>query len=216
MLATLAGNFSPGYAPTVMITSSPGFSTARRVSSKFTSTSSSLLASVTTGVPGATIAPDGSLILLVDINRLIVGESIERRPLMTAANAAPVGVVSSLSSGATLGSNRVLNPGMETAGSSPPLANWSAFGSGYTASTTTAHGGTRSLQCAAASAGEVHGGYQTIVLNQTTPKALKLSGEMIANGPLSALPQMENELAWLMLTNTGLESADSRKNFQKR
>ena len=38
--------------------------------------------------PGATIAPDGSLILLVDINRLIVGESIERRPLMTAANAA--------------------------------------------------------------------------------------------------------------------------------
>ncbi|HWR35563.1 MAG TPA: response regulator [Clostridia bacterium] len=40
--------------------------------------------------PGATIAPDGSLILLVDINRLIVGESIERRPLMTAANAARV------------------------------------------------------------------------------------------------------------------------------
>lgn len=40
--------------------------------------------------PGATIAPDGSLILLVDINRLIVGESIERRPLMTAANAARI------------------------------------------------------------------------------------------------------------------------------
>ncbi len=40
--------------------------------------------------PGATIAPDGSLILLVDLNRLIVGESIERRPLMTAANAARV------------------------------------------------------------------------------------------------------------------------------
>ena len=85
-------------------------------------------------------------------------------------------VFRSLSSGATLGSNRVLNPGMETAGSSPPLANWSAFGSGYTASTTTAHGGTRSLQCAAATASEIHGGYQTIVLNQTTPKALKLSG----------------------------------------
>jgi chemosensory pili system protein ChpA (sensor histidine kinase/response regulator) len=33
--------------------------------------------------PGATIAPDGSLILLVDLNRLIVGEAIERRPLMT-------------------------------------------------------------------------------------------------------------------------------------
>jgi chemotaxis protein histidine kinase CheA/CheY-like chemotaxis protein len=40
--------------------------------------------------PGATIAPDGSLILLVDLNRLIVGEAIERRPLMTAANAARI------------------------------------------------------------------------------------------------------------------------------
>jgi len=40
--------------------------------------------------PGATIAPDGSLILLIDVNRLIVGEAIEQRPLMTAANAARV------------------------------------------------------------------------------------------------------------------------------
>jgi chemosensory pili system protein ChpA (sensor histidine kinase/response regulator) len=40
--------------------------------------------------PGATIAPDGSLILLVDVNRLIAGESIERRPLMTSANAARI------------------------------------------------------------------------------------------------------------------------------
>ncbi|MGA2988892.1 MAG: Hpt domain-containing protein, partial [Candidatus Korobacteraceae bacterium] len=40
--------------------------------------------------PGATIAPDGGLILLVDLNRLIVGEAIERRPLMTAANAARI------------------------------------------------------------------------------------------------------------------------------
>ncbi len=38
--------------------------------------------------PGATIAPDGSLILMVDVNRLIAGEAIERRPLMTSANAA--------------------------------------------------------------------------------------------------------------------------------
>ena len=37
--------------------------------------------------PGATIAPDGSLILLVDISRLIMGESIERRPLTTVMNA---------------------------------------------------------------------------------------------------------------------------------
>jgi chemosensory pili system protein ChpA (sensor histidine kinase/response regulator) len=40
--------------------------------------------------PGATIAPDGSLILLVDVNRLIMGESIERRPLTTAMNAARI------------------------------------------------------------------------------------------------------------------------------
>ena len=40
--------------------------------------------------PGATIAPDGSLILLVDLNRLVAGESIERRPLMTSATAARI------------------------------------------------------------------------------------------------------------------------------
>ena len=85
-------------------------------------------------------------------------------------------VFRSLASGATLGPNRVGNPGMETTSTTPPLAVWSTFGSGYTASTTTAHAGTRSLQCTAATATEVHGGGQTIVLNQTTPKALKLSG----------------------------------------
>jgi chemosensory pili system protein ChpA (sensor histidine kinase/response regulator) len=38
--------------------------------------------------PGATIAPDGSLILLIDVNRLVVGESAEHRPLsMTTAAA---------------------------------------------------------------------------------------------------------------------------------
>ncbi len=47
-------------------------------------------------------------------------------------------------------------------------------------------------------------------------KALKLSGEMSANGPLSVLPQMENELAWLILTNMGLEQAFSREKFQER
>ena len=38
--------------------------------------------------PGATIAPDGSLILLIDVNRLVVGESAEHRPLMMASAAA--------------------------------------------------------------------------------------------------------------------------------
>jgi Flp pilus assembly protein TadD len=47
-------------------------------------------------------------------------------------------------------------------------------------------------------------------------KALKLSGEMVANGPLSALPQMENELAWLILTNNRLGKSSSREKFQDR
>ncbi|MCX6923265.1 MAG: hypothetical protein NT154_08665, partial [Verrucomicrobia bacterium] len=65
---------------------------------------------------------------------------------------------------------------METTGSGLPLANWSVYGLGYTASTANAHSGARSLQCAATTAADVHGGNQTLVLNQTTPKALKLSG----------------------------------------
>jgi chemosensory pili system protein ChpA (sensor histidine kinase/response regulator) len=40
--------------------------------------------------PGATIAPDGSLILLIDVNRLVAGEAIERRPLMTSSGVARV------------------------------------------------------------------------------------------------------------------------------
>ncbi len=47
-------------------------------------------------------------------------------------------------------------------------------------------------------------------------KGIKLSGEMVANGPLSALPQMENELAWLILRNNGLEKNLSREKFQER
>ncbi len=80
------------------------------------------------------------------------------------------------SANASLGANTVVNPGMETASSSPPLANWNLYGLGYTASTATAHGGTSSLQCSSTKATDVHGAIQTIVLNQTTPKTLKLSG----------------------------------------
>jgi hypothetical protein len=85
-------------------------------------------------------------------------------------------VFRSLSHGVTTDTNTVVNPGMETVGSSQPLAVWSAYGSGYTASTTTAHTGIRSLQCTTATATDVHGAYQTINLNQSTPRALKLSG----------------------------------------
>ncbi len=40
--------------------------------------------------PGATIAPDGSLILMIDVNRLVAGESIEHRPLMASSGVARV------------------------------------------------------------------------------------------------------------------------------
>ncbi len=55
-----------------------------------------------------------------------------------------------------------------------------------------------------------------IALRVLDLKTLKLSGEMTANGPLSAMPQMENELAWMLLTNVGLERAGSRADFHKR
>jgi len=39
---------------------------------------------------------------------------------------------------------------------------------------------------------------------------------MVANGPITALPQMENELAWLILRNNNLATAYSREKFQAR
>jgi Flp pilus assembly protein TadD len=47
-------------------------------------------------------------------------------------------------------------------------------------------------------------------------KNLKLSGEITANGPLSAMPQMENELAWLILSNTELQKGVTREDFSRR
>jgi chemosensory pili system protein ChpA (sensor histidine kinase/response regulator) len=40
--------------------------------------------------PGATIAPDGSLILLVDVNRLVAGDAVEHRPLAALGTAARI------------------------------------------------------------------------------------------------------------------------------
>jgi tetratricopeptide (TPR) repeat protein len=45
-------------------------------------------------------------------------------------------------------------------------------------------------------------------------KTMKLSSDIIANGPVVALAQMENELAWLVLSNTGLATSFSRKKLQ--
>ncbi|MGC1617065.1 MAG: response regulator [Candidatus Acidiferrum sp.] len=40
--------------------------------------------------PGTTIAPDGSLILLIDLNRMVANEPSERRPLQASASAARI------------------------------------------------------------------------------------------------------------------------------
>jgi tetratricopeptide (TPR) repeat protein len=47
-------------------------------------------------------------------------------------------------------------------------------------------------------------------------KNMKLSGEITANGPLSAMPQMENELGWLILSNAGVQKGVSREYFGMR
>ncbi len=47
-------------------------------------------------------------------------------------------------------------------------------------------------------------------------KLLKLGGEIVSNGPLAALPQMENELAWLILSDSSLDKGLSRDQFRAR
>jgi Flp pilus assembly protein TadD len=47
-------------------------------------------------------------------------------------------------------------------------------------------------------------------------KSLKLSGEMTINGPLSTLPQLENDLAWTILANISLGEVSSKDKFRER
>ena len=47
-------------------------------------------------------------------------------------------------------------------------------------------------------------------------KSMKLSGEITADGPVSALPQLENELSWLILSDGGLNGALTRADFKAR
>jgi len=47
-------------------------------------------------------------------------------------------------------------------------------------------------------------------------KSLKLGGEIAANGPLAALSQMENELAWIILDHAKLNHNISREQFKER
>jgi tetratricopeptide (TPR) repeat protein len=47
-------------------------------------------------------------------------------------------------------------------------------------------------------------------------KSLKLSGEFVANGPVSALPQLENELAWVILLESVPSLSLTRESFRAR
>lgn len=47
-------------------------------------------------------------------------------------------------------------------------------------------------------------------------KSLRVSGPIVATGPESALPQIENELAWVILSNNGRNGALSRDSFRAR
>ncbi|MGD0307655.1 MAG: tetratricopeptide repeat protein [Acidobacteriota bacterium] len=47
-------------------------------------------------------------------------------------------------------------------------------------------------------------------------KSLKLGGEHVANGPVAALPQLENELAWVLLSETYPDLKLSREEFRAR
>ncbi len=63
--------------------------------------------------------------------------------------------------------------------------------------------------------GGVEEGLQ-ISVNIYDVKAMKLSGDIVAHGPLGALPQVENELAWQILTYNRLEQLTLREEFTKR
>jgi Tfp pilus assembly protein PilF len=47
-------------------------------------------------------------------------------------------------------------------------------------------------------------------------KSMKLSGPIVANGSASALAQLENELAWVILSDGGRNGAISRESFRAR
>ncbi len=55
-----------------------------------------------------------------------------------------------------------------------------------------------------------------IALRILDVKATRLGGELSANGPLDALPEIENELAWLILGETGVDRSVGRETFSAR
>jgi Tfp pilus assembly protein PilF len=55
-----------------------------------------------------------------------------------------------------------------------------------------------------------------IVLRVLNLRTMRTSGEKVANGPLSALPQIENDLAWEILCDAGVQGALNRESFRPR
>lgn len=55
-----------------------------------------------------------------------------------------------------------------------------------------------------------------ISIQSLNVRTLRLSGEISANGSLATLPEMENELAWLILSNSGYGKGISRERFRGR
>jgi Flp pilus assembly protein TadD len=55
-----------------------------------------------------------------------------------------------------------------------------------------------------------------ISLKTLNLKTLRLSGDIVANGSVADLPQLENELAWMVLNNTGLAKTVTREKFQSK
>jgi Tfp pilus assembly protein PilF len=48
------------------------------------------------------------------------------------------------------------------------------------------------------------------------PVKVPFGGETAVGGPIGSLPQMENELAWMLLANAGLNKSQSREQFRER
>ncbi len=55
-----------------------------------------------------------------------------------------------------------------------------------------------------------------VILNAFDLRTMKLSGDVATDGPLAALADMENELAWNLLSNAGLSTGYSREKFKER
>ena len=55
-----------------------------------------------------------------------------------------------------------------------------------------------------------------IVLRVLNMKSMKLGPKIAAGGPMTALPQMENDLAWNVLSGIGVGPEMSRENFKER